>query len=125
VQIREVPWPLDPGEGARQLVLRRGENPFSSLIGKSGLVRCKDRMHVKSRSAIPRFDRDRQFLEGQVARIQSIGIPAFGVSDRQGLWSRGPANRETPKLTWQRGPEYSVEYRWREAGRSAFRYSGF
>jgi hypothetical protein len=100
---REVLWPSDPGEGAGQLALRQQKNPWPSHIGKSGLVSARIACTSNPRSAIPRFDRDRKFLEGQVARIRSIGDSAFGVSSSQGLGVVDSAIREVPKVTEQSG----------------------
>jgi hypothetical protein len=100
---REVLWSSDPGEGAGQLALRQQKNPWPSHIGKSGLASARIACTSNPRSAIPRFDRDRKFLEGQVARIRVVGDSVFGVSSSKGLGVVDSAVREVPKVKEQSG----------------------
>jgi hypothetical protein len=70
------------------------KEPFSLRIGESGLACARTTCTSKSRSAISRFDQDRRSECGQVARIQRIGTPAFGVSSSRNF---GVADPRTAK----------------------------
>jgi hypothetical protein len=72
----------------------QGEVSLLLCIGISGLVSARNTCTSKSRIAIPRFNRSRQSLEGQVARDpedSGLGTSAF-VKSRGARRSREAAS---------------------------------
>jgi hypothetical protein len=95
---------LDLRESAGYLTLRQGKYSWSSRIGKSGSASVRIACTSDPRSAIPRFDWNRRFPEGQVARIRSIGDSAVGDSAAKDLESWIPRSAKSRSGRGRVGP---------------------
>ena len=84
-QTREAPRIVGSGRRSEGINPQAAKEPLVIAYRRIGVGERKDRMHVESAKCDPRSDRDCRFLEGQVARIQSIGDSAFRVSSSRRL----------------------------------------
>jgi hypothetical protein len=117
--------PLDLGEGARLLAPRYRKNHLPGVSvnrGRwcQGLHARRDR-EVRSPDLIGTVDPSAdRWHESGASGFRHSGFPAARTLESR---AREPRNPEADVAAW--GPEYSVEYRWREADRSRFGTRGF